>query len=123
MKVGFVIEARLPRRLPNGREQEGLRPCIVVSNPATIGWQRYPTLLVVPLTTATGKWVAKGKNLYCTYKANQGGLGEDSVAMFDQTQVIDVTRIMGKLGELSSSELEPVRAGMRAIFADLLEVV
>jgi mRNA interferase MazF len=123
MKAGYVVNARLSRRVPGGREQQGLRPCIVVSNPADVGWQRYPTLLVVPLTTTDGNWVKKGKKLYCTLKATQGGVKEDCIAMLDQMQVIDVSRIVGKLGELTSAELEPVRFGVRAMFADLLEGV
>ena len=38
-----------------GREQQGIRPCIVVSDPDVIRDQRFPLVCVVPITGTPGE--------------------------------------------------------------------
>ena len=121
MKFGDVIQVRFPRRKPVGREQEGLRPCVVITNPDTIGRSRYPALIVVPLTTTSGAWVQAGGALYPSVESPI--MLRSGVALLDQIQMIDVYRIEKHYGTLSVQELEPIRAGLKSLFADVLEVV
>jgi len=54
LERGDVVLITLPSHQPKGYEQEGKRPAIVVG--ILDGELRYPVVLVVPLTTQTGKW-------------------------------------------------------------------
>jgi PemK-like protein. len=49
---GAVVVVELDPTL--GREQPGVRPCIVVSDPDVIGDQRFPLVCVVPVTGTPG---------------------------------------------------------------------
>jgi mRNA interferase MazF len=121
MKFGDVALIKLPKRKPTGREQEGTRPCLVIANPDIVGRSRYPCLIVAPLTTTAGAWVKAGGKLYPVIEG--GVLPASSVVLLDQIQMIDVYRIDQHYGTLTSEESAPVRAGIQALFADLLEVV
>ncbi len=119
MKFGDIALIKLPKRNPVGREQEGSRPCIIITNPDNVGRSRYPCLIVAPLTTSQGTWVKAGKQLYPVI--NGVVLPETSVVLLDQIQMIDVYRIEQYYGALTSSELEPVRIGIKALFMNALE--
>jgi mRNA interferase MazF len=121
MKFGDIALINLPRRSPAGREQEGSRPCIIITNPDSVGRSRYPCLIIAPLTTTEGTWVKAGKKLYPI--VDGAVLPETSVVLLDQIQMIDVYRIQERYGALTHAELEPVRTGIKALFADLLETV
>jgi mRNA interferase MazF len=49
--IGDVVLAKFPEQDPQGREQQGLRPAVVVALPEQIGTPRFPLIVVVPLTT------------------------------------------------------------------------
>lgn len=119
MTLGDLVLVRFPSRKPTGREQEGMRPCLVITNPDSVGRSRYPCLIVAPLTTTTGAWVAKGGTLYPMIDG--AALPEPSVVLLDQIQMIDVYRIERHYGKLSAVELEPIRAGVKTLFAEALE--
>lgn len=97
----------------------GMRPCLVVTNPDSVGRSRDPCLIIAPLTTTTGAWVAKGGTLYPII--NGSALPEPSVVLLDQIQMIDVCRIERHYGKLSAAELEPIRTGIKVLFAEVLE--
>ena len=118
MTLGDLVLVRFPSRKPTGREQEGMRPCLVVTNPDSAGRSRYPCLIIAPLTTTTGAWVANGGVLYPSIDG--AALPEPSVVLLDQIQMIDVYRIEKHYGKLSTTELEPIRAGIKALFAEAL---
>ena len=74
LKFGDVIDALLPSQSPQGREQEGLRPAIVVAVPEDFSKPRFPLVLVVPITTDRGySWVTAAPELYLRLPAGSGG--------------------------------------------------
>lgn len=121
MKAGTVVIVALPSLRPPGREQEGTRPCVVIANPDDAGRTRYPVLYVAPMTTTFGNWANGQPKLYPTLKNGMGGINADSVVLLDQIRTVDASRVRASTGVLSDSELEPIRAGLRAVFAEILE--
>ena len=61
-----------------GREQHGVRPCVVVSDPDVIGDQRFPLVCVVPVTGTPGEGL-----LYPPLAPGQSGLAKKSFALID----------------------------------------
>jgi mRNA interferase MazF len=122
VKAGTIVIVALPAMRPTGREQEGTRPCVVIANPDNVGRTRYPVLYVAPMTTAYGGWANSQPKLYPTLTNGMGGINADSVVLLDQVRTVDVSRVRGSTGVLSDSELEPIRAGLRAVFAEVLEL-
>jgi mRNA interferase MazF len=120
MKFGDIALIKLPKRKPTGREQEGTRPCLVIANPDSVGRSRYPCLIVAPLTTTLGTWVKAGGSLYPVIEG--AVLPAPSVVLLDQIQMLDVYRIDQHYGALTDAESEPVRVGIKALFADVLEM-
>jgi mRNA interferase MazF len=121
MKVGTIVIVALPSLRPPGHEQERTRPCVVIANPDDMGRTRFPVLYVAPMTTTFGNWANLQSTLYPTLKNGMGGVNANSVVLLDQIRIIDVSRIRASTGVLSDTELQPIRAGMRAVFAEMLE--
>jgi mRNA interferase MazF len=111
-----VLLVQLPKRDPKGHEQEGTRPVIVVGLPDNLGKTRFPVLVVVPLTTQTGKWLTTSPKLYPVLGKGQGGLPLSSVALLDQVASLDATRVLRKIGRLSVKEFAPIHVGLKSIF-------
>jgi len=84
-----------------GSEQNGVRPAVVVQN--EIGNQHSPTTIVCPLTT-------KAKRLSITHANLSRGSGvlQDSVVLCEQIRVIDKSRILKRLGEISPEKLNEI---------------
>ncbi|MBC7082238.1 MAG: type II toxin-antitoxin system PemK/MazF family toxin [Firmicutes bacterium] len=112
--AGDVLLMALPFHTPKGHEQEGKRPVIVVGCPS--GTLRYPTLIVVPLTTQVGRWARQNPTMYPSLSPGEGGLPRSSVALLDQLRSIDVRRIEGYLGTLRQDTLNRIRAGIMRLF-------
>ena len=113
---GDILLISLPSHAPRGHEQEGLRPAVVVGLPERAGDPRYPTVLVVPLTTQEGTWSRKAPVLYPRIQAGAAGLPRPSIALLDQLRSIDVRRVSRYLGSLGQEEFQPVHDGLRQIF-------
>ena len=114
--IGWVLRVNLAQRVPPGHEQEGLRPVVVVGLPSLVGQPRYPVIVVVPLTTDRAqKWVHASPALYPKLPSGVGGLPKDSVALLDQIQIIDASRVALKLGELKKTEMGPITKGLKKI--------
>jgi mRNA interferase MazF len=94
---------------------------VVIANPDDVGRTRYPMLYIAPMTTAYGGWANAEPNLYPKLKAGMGGITADSVVLLDQVRTVDVSRIRASTGALSSAELEPIREGFKAVFAEILK--
>lgn len=107
---------QIPDNSPPGVEQQGTRPVIVVAVPERVGPQRFPVLVVVPLTRSTGAWVAANPTLYPRLKAGQGGISVDSTAMLDHVQAVGSARVIKGYGYLKADELEPIQAGLEKMF-------
>ena len=90
-----------------GHEQQGTRPCVVVSDAAVNSSQRFPLIAVVPVTgtPATGA-------LYPSLAPGPSGLTKPSTALVDQLRSIDKQRIRKRYGQVSPQELEAIDAGL-----------
>jgi mRNA interferase MazF len=90
-----------------GREQRGVRPCIVVSDPAVNADQRFPLIAVVPVTGTPGEGA-----LYPRLVAGKSGLTKTSYALVDQVRSIDKRRVRSLFGRLTKDELGAIDQGL-----------
>lgn len=110
---GLVVWGDFGQRQPQGHEQEGRRPCVIVAVPGRLHPLRFPIVVVVPLTTTALAPAA----LYPRLTAEAGGLTADSTVLIDQVQALDLRRVARQIGQLTATELAPITAGLRALFA------
>ncbi len=96
-----------------GREQQGVRPCIVVSDPDVIQDQRFPLVCVVPVTGTPGEGL-----LYPSLAPGTSGLAKKSYALIDHLRSIDKRRVRRIFGELSREEMAAIDEGL-AVFLGL----
>jgi len=90
-----------------GREQQGVRPCVAVSDPAVNASQRYPLIAVVPVTGTAGVGA-----LYPALSPGTSGLTKTSYALIDHLRSIDKRRIRRLYGQVSSGELAGIDQGL-----------
>ncbi len=102
---GTVVLVNLDPTL--GHEQQGVRPCIVVSDPDVTASQRFPLVAVVPVTGTPGEGV-----LYPSLTSGSSGLTKTSFALVDHLRSIDKRRITRIYGELTSTEVAAIDAGL-----------
>jgi len=96
-----------------GREQHGVRPCVVVSDPDVIADQRFPLMCVVPVTGTAGEGL-----LYPPLSPGQSGLAKESFALIDHLRSIDKRRVRRVFGELLREEMAAIDEGL-AVFLGL----
>jgi mRNA interferase MazF len=96
-----------------GHEQQGVRPCVVVSDPEVIGDQRFPLVCVVPVTGTAGEGL-----LYPTLSPGQSGLAKRSFALIDHLRSVDKRRVRRVFGELAQEEMAAIDEGL-AVFLGL----
>ena len=106
----------LPEQNPQGREQEGIRPVVVMGLPSLTGPAREPLLIGVPLTSTRGEWAGQNATLYPTVKAPMGGLNRDGIALIDQTRSIDPARLVRHIGHLTDKQRLPLLEGLKQMF-------
>jgi mRNA interferase MazF len=94
---GTVVLVELDPTL--GHEQRGLRPCIVVSDPAVNLDQRFPLLAVVPVTGTAGEGA-----LYPELTPGGSGLAKTSYAL--------KRRIRKVFGAVTRGELAAIDLGL-----------
>jgi mRNA interferase MazF len=102
---GTVVLVELEPTL--GHEQRGLRPCIVVSDPAVNLDQRFPLLAVVPVTGTAGEGA-----LYPELTPGGSGLAKTSYALTDQVRSVDKRRIRKVFGAVTRGELAAIDLGL-----------
>ncbi len=90
-----------------GHEQRGVRPCVVVSDPAVNADQRFPLIAVVPLTGTSGQGA-----LYPQLSPGASGLSKTSFALVDQIRSIDKRRIVRMYGSIALEELKALDQGI-----------
>jgi mRNA interferase MazF len=113
LQYGDVITVVLPAQIPQGREQEGYRPAIVVGIPGSIGQPRFNLLVVVPMTTDKGmRWAANSPLLYPRFPAGTASLPSASIALIDQVRAIDASRMIKYRGSLTSEQYAVVKDGL-----------
>ena len=91
-----------------GREQRGVRPCVVVSSAEVAAQQRYPLVCVVPITGTPGAGA-----LYPPLAPGPSGLRKHSFALVDQLRSVDKTRVRRMFGPVARQELEAIDLGLR----------
>ncbi|NJN48962.1 MAG: type II toxin-antitoxin system PemK/MazF family toxin [Alkalinema sp. RL_2_19] len=118
LQFGDVLNIRLPSQSPQGHEQEGLRPAIVVGLPERAGKTRFPVVFVVPVTSDRGQdWANAAPLLYPRFSAGSGGLRSASIRLLDQLRCVDVRRIVDFRGSLSKEACD----GLRGAFQQILD--
>lgn len=114
LQRGDVVLVALPQNRPQGREQQGLRPAIVVGIPP--GETRYLVVVVAPLTTQSGDWVERNPVMYPRLEAGVGGLTQESIVLLDQVRAVDARRITRYLGTLSPQQYAAIASGIQQLF-------
>ena len=116
-QLGDVVTAAFPARDPQGHEQEGLRPAVVVAMPDRLGVGRFPLLVLVPFTSYRDQpWVDTAPDRYPRFDSGTTGLRSASVALLDQVVTVDVARIKRRRGHLSLEQYQAVRVGLERMF-------
>ena len=100
-----VLVALDPAR---GHEQRGLRPCVIVSDPAVTEDQRYPLVCVVPVTGTPGEGA-----LYPGLAPSPDGFRKRSYALVDQVRTVDKRRVRKIFATIAPEELAAVDEGLR----------
>jgi mRNA interferase MazF len=117
LKIGDIVTTRFPEQKPQGREQEGYRPAIVVGFPNLLGIVRFQVIIVVPMTTYKNQsWADNSPNLYPVFSAEVAGLKSPSIALLDQIRAIDARRIINYRGSLTTKQYQIVKNGLKKIF-------
>ena len=93
-----------------GHEQQGVRPCVVVTDPEVTEDQRFPMVCVVPITKTRGEGA-----LYPSLAAGKSGLRASSYALVDQVRSVDKRRITTVFGRIRAAELTEIDEGLRLL--------
>lgn len=93
-----------------GSEQRGQRPVIILSN--DIGNKYSPTVLVAVLTSQ----LTKAKLPTHVEISTKFGLLQDSVALVEQTRVIDKKRLMASIGMVDEEIIEKLNRAVEVAF-------
>jgi mRNA interferase MazF len=93
-----------------GREQRGVRPCVLVSDPDVNSDQRFPLVCVVPVTGTPGEGL-----LYPALGPGESGLARKSFALIDHLRSIDKRRIRRVFGDLAQGEIAAIDDGLALV--------
>ena len=112
-KARDLIIVEFPSQVPQGHEQEGRRPAVILGVPNR---SRFPTVIIAPFTRDTGQtWALKNPALYPPLPSGAGGLPLASIVMLDQIKAVDINRISRKLGRLTTDRYEPILEGVKTL--------
>lgn len=93
-----------------GTEQSGVRPVLIVqtdrANPHS------PHTIVVPFSTRIRHKLLPS---HVVVPAGEAGLTQDSVALCEQIRVIDLGRLLVRMGNLSAQRMQEIADALRAI--------
>lgn len=109
MNAGDICLVEIPSS--EGREQQGLRPAIIVQTSENI--DRVPTILVVPFTTQV-----KAANFPFTFVVepdSTNNLTSTSIALVFQLRAIDKKRLKSRIGSLSSDDMQILKQHLENI--------
>lgn len=114
LQCGDIVTVRFPMQIPQGHEQEGYRPAIIVGLPTVLGTLRFPLIITVPLTTDKRQaWALASPNLYIRLPAKVAGLSSSSIALLDQIRAVDAKRIVNYRGSLTPDQYRPILEGLQ----------
>jgi mRNA interferase MazF len=88
-----------------GSEQAGIRPVIIFQNDLVSEFST--TTITIPLSTNQRRAALP---ICLSIEQGNGGLNQDSVALCFQMRVLDKTRLIRKLGQLSSEIIAQLEA-------------
>lgn len=91
-----------------GHEQQGVRPCVVITDSEVLQDQRFPMLCVVPITRTPGEGA-----LYPALSPGQSGLRVQSYALVDQVRSVDKRRVTRVFGRITQDEMRMIEEGLR----------
>ena len=113
MKLGWgaVVVVELDPTV--GHEQQGVRPCVVLSDPDVVSDQRFPLVCVAPVTGTPAEGL-----LYPPLASGPSGLAKKSFALIDHMRSVDKRRVRRVFGELAREEMAAVDEGL-ALFLGL----
>lgn len=111
--IGDVVTVLLPERSPQGHEQEGKRPAVVVGIPDKLGTARFPVLVIVPFSRYQNQpWADAAPQRYPRFAGGKATLRSPSIALLDQVLSVDVRRVQKRRGKLTSEEYAPIKEGL-----------
>lgn len=117
LKIGDVVTVSFPSQNPQGREQQGYRPALVVGLPSFLGNLRFQVIVVVPMTTYKNQsWADNSPSLYPVFPAGTAGLRSSSIALLDQIRSIDIKRIVDYRGSLTAEQYQIIQNGLEKMF-------
>ena len=96
-----------------GREQRGVRPCVVVSDPDVSSDQSFSLIGIVPITGTQGEGA-----LYPSLQPGSSGLTKSSCALIDHIRSVDKRRVRRVFGQITATELDSLDEGL-ALFLGL----
>lgn len=109
LKKGDVLMANLGRQ--EGSIQGGTRPVVVVQN--DIGNKKSTTVMVVPLTT---KRIHENYPFHVKLRKELSGLKKDSVALCEQTRVINKSKLIEYMTSLCDKEIVKINNALKIEF-------
>ena len=83
-----------------GSEQGGTRPVVVIQN--DIGNRYSPTVIILAITSATGK---PALPTHVCVAAGSGGLARDSMILAEQMRTLDKRRLLSRIGMLEEDSM------------------
>ncbi len=93
-----------------GSEQAGTRPVLILQSNPLNAFLR--TVIVIPFTTNL-KWA---RFPFCVhFPAAEAGLPAESVALCHQMRIIDKSRLLRRLGQVSETTMAKVEQAIRAV--------
>lgn len=103
-----------PEHVPGGREQQGLRPAVVVGAPELLGEPRFGVLVVVPMTTDRDRgWSRRSPALYPRFAEGTARSRSPSICLLDQVRAIGAEQVRGYRGTLAADQYRPIHDGLR----------
>lgn len=86
-----------------GSEQGGVRPVLILQN--NVGNRHSPTVIAAPITSKMGK---PRLPTHVSLDKHTEGLHRGSIILLEQIRTIDKSRLKGRIGMLSASEMEQI---------------
>lgn len=106
---GTVLLVELDPTL--GHEQKGTRPCLVIGANEIAMHQRFPLVLVAPLTSTE----LHGPIYPVVSPSSTSGLRVPSCVLLDQLRSIDKQRVVRLLGRIAPAEVAAVDKALRTL--------
>ena len=91
-----------------GSEQGGMRPVLIIQN--DLGNRFSPTVIVLPLTSRTGKTPLR---THVTVFPPCGGLTKPSIILCEQVRTLEKTRLGRRLGAVGANAMRGVEKALQ----------